>query len=221
MRRGICRKILLPAAVGTLSMLANAQYLSNQNAMNMDSTDIGRLMQLSNMGQAQNKAHTTSTTHNAGRLNWTGKCGASDGSLLPREPDTFLCDNGSPSSVSTVNVGNDTFYRWSCTGSGGAATSCQAQQRADGICGSSNGAYLPAAPTHMCSSGVPSQLIKIGNQYIWYCQGNYGPRKECTAIYAPVSVLRRTILSFTLAKCKPSESMTFEAMRRAPSLVAT
>lgn len=157
------------------SGVVQAELVQSQQRINQDSTDIGRMASIE-MVTPMPKVNTSSTTYNAGTVSWGGKCGASNGSILPSSPTSFLCNSGSASPVVTTG----TKYTWSCKGSNGTVTSCSADQRIVGACGSDNGANV-TYPTNLCAAGTPSAVSASGNLYSWTCTGNYGPAAVCSA----------------------------------------
>jgi len=123
------------------------------------------------------------TYYAPGRINNSGAayCGASANSILPDVPNSFLCSSGNASNVTTVG----SKYLWTCTGVTGLVSSCSADDRIVGTCGSDNGKSLSTQPTNLCSQGSASSVNLSGSTYNWTCDGNYGPRASCSATYTP------------------------------------
>lgn len=130
-----------------------------------------------------NKTNTSTTTNNMGQFNWGPRCGPSAGSVLPSAPSTFLCENSTPSAVSTTTANGETLYNWSCTAPSGSQVSCTANQREVGMCGASNGTTTSSNPSNLCSSGGGVGFSLIGSLFRWQCQGNYGAAASCSATY--------------------------------------
>ncbi|MHA6916832.1 hypothetical protein ACQUKL_03345 [Ralstonia pseudosolanacearum] len=144
------------------------------------------------MSILQPKAQTITATQNAGQAKYNGACGPSNGSILPDVPTTFLCASGSSSPVNISKSGGSTYYNWTCSGNNAGSpfnvTSCRAQDRLYGACGTDNGAALtapPSNPANMCFTGNPLNLAQSGASYTWNCDGNYGPMAQCSAQVVP------------------------------------
>lgn len=165
-------------AIGALVFLIislNSSHAKEQTArMDCDSTCIVP----SGMLNLIPKAHTFTATPTVPAPKPT--CGPSGGSILPAAPSTFLCSSGNPSLVSSTTNDGETTYKWTCSNTTGAA-SCMAYKREPGVCGASNGTTISSTPGKLCASGDPSNLKLNGNQYSWFCTGNYGPKSSCTA----------------------------------------
>ncbi|MFA5310105.1 MAG: type II secretion system protein [Candidatus Paceibacterota bacterium] len=92
-------------------------------------------------------------------------------------PSSGSCTAGTATPVAGTGP-----WTWSCTGVNSGATSgtCTANKKIDGVCGSSNGAYLPSPPTsNLCSPGTAS----TSGSWTWSCTGvNSGSSSgTCTA----------------------------------------
>lgn len=149
----------------------------NQPKMDCDSTCIiPQEMRLNNTNIAK-------TEKNIGTFNWGPKCGPSAGSVLPNAPDSFLCETGVASQVSTTQTDNETSYNWICKAPSGSEINCSATKREQGVCGASNGTVTSHNPSNLCSTGGAIGFILSGYQYKWYCQGNYGVKASCSATY--------------------------------------
>lgn len=147
--------------------------------MNCDSTCL--IPQNTNV----NHINISVTDKEIGVFTWGPKCGASAGSILPNKPDSFLCDNGSASSVSTINSDGETLYSWTCSTNNGKQSLCNAEKREIGMCGTSHGQSISSNPTNLCATGSSSGFVFTGSEYKWFCQGNYGSKSSCSANYKP------------------------------------
>ncbi|PKV47892.1 hypothetical protein CLU92_5365 [Janthinobacterium sp. 61] len=177
-------KSTINIAIGTLVFLIislNSSHAKEQTArMDCDSTCVVP----SGMLDLIPKAHTFPATPTVPAPKPT--CGPSGGSILPAAPSTFLCSSGNPSVVLSTTNDGETTYKWTCSNTKGAA-SCMAYKREPGVCGASNGTTISSTPDMLCASGDPSNLKLNGNQYSWFCTGNYGPKSSCTAqLYTPL-----------------------------------
>ncbi len=117
-----------------------------------------------------------------------GICGSSHGATLAAAPTTNLCSDGNSSAVAGTGP-----WSWSCSGvNGGSNANCSASAApvpVNGICGSSHGATLSAAPTtNLCSDGNSSAVAGTG-PWSWSCSGvNGGSNANCSANLVPVPV---------------------------------
>lgn len=114
-------------------------------------------------------------------------CGLSNGQNVSTTPTRELCSQGT---ASAVTLGSNK-YTWSCSVTNGPTTEnlvCAANQVVNGICGTSNGAFTPSAPTtNLCVSGAPSPILTnsavFPSKYNWNCNGlNSGTTSSCSAI---------------------------------------
>ncbi len=107
-----------------------------------------------------------------------GVCGSSNGANVYSVPTSNFCLAGSASLVSGSGP-----WSWFCNGSyGGTNASCSANLVVNGVCGSSSGANLYAAPySNFCSAGNASSLSGSG-PWSWSCNGsNGGSSASCSA----------------------------------------
>lgn len=94
--------ILLSTAI--LTPLAHAQYQQTDRAMNCDSACFAT----GSMTALIPKAHTFVAPTYVASPTPKPKCGPSAGSVLPGAPNSFLCDAGTPSAVSTTTANGET-----------------------------------------------------------------------------------------------------------------
>ncbi|WP_148257988.1 hypothetical protein [Ralstonia solanacearum] len=171
--------ILLAAAIFTPQ--AHAQYQQSDRSINCDSTCV---LQQQSMLALIPKANTFVAPTYVASPTPKPKCGPSAGSILPGAPNSFLCDAGTPSAVSTTTANGETTYSWTCSNSLGSQL-CTANQREVGACGADNGKTLSSNPTNVCATGQSYGFNFANNQYTWGCAGNYGSPAMCSAAYAP------------------------------------
>lgn len=170
------KKLLLASIFTTLTSIANYVYANNLR-LDCDSTCL--VPQTITFP----KINTTTTTQNADRITNGAICGASAGSVLPSAPSTFLCSNGAAGPVTTTTSDGETQYKWICSATNGSTSSCVADKREVGQCGTSNGQNLTSTPTNLCAGGAATGYSLTGNLYKWSCIGNYGAVASCTANY--------------------------------------
>ena len=107
------------------------------------------------------------------------QCGSSNGVSATSAPKSDLCLKGTASRVNGSGP-----WTWACSGTnGGAAMSCSAPKKIDGICGSSNGTTASQLPTSgLCNSGLASAVTGNG-PWAWTCSGVYGGQAAtCSAM---------------------------------------
>ncbi|MHB8881362.1 MAG: hypothetical protein ACYC69_07595 [Thermodesulfovibrionales bacterium] len=112
-----------------------------------------------------------------------GTCGSSQGQTLASAPTSGLCSTGTAGTVSGTGP-----WTWTCTGSnGGTNANCSANPNTpvNGVCGTSNGQTLTAAPTSgLCTVGNASVVSGTG-PWSWTCSGaNGGANVNCSASLA-------------------------------------
>ncbi|MDQ1344399.1 MAG: hypothetical protein QG650_1120 [Patescibacteria group bacterium] len=115
-------------------------------------------------------------------------CGTAHAAATYSYPTADHCAQGTKADVDTV--ASDGGFDWTCAGAyGGTAATCSAPKKVDGVCGSSNGATLTAAPsTNLCSIGTASLVTGTG-PWNWTCSGvNSGNQASCSAQIASYAV---------------------------------
>ena len=115
-----------------------------------------------------------------------GKCGASSGVVMGKEPTTDFCKTGYFKNFKWNEDAKE--WQWTCGGRGGAPSeNCGTYYSANmiksnGECGSAANAYFESAPTaNLCTKGDPSVVTGTG-PWNWTCSGvSGGSSIKCSA----------------------------------------
>ncbi|MCK9577883.1 hypothetical protein M0R01_00105 [bacterium] len=115
-----------------------------------------------------------------------GKCGASSGIVMGKEPTTDFCISGYFKDFKWDE--NSKEWRWICSGKGGASSeNCGTYYssnliKANGLCGTAAGGSFNSAPmNNLCSKGSPSVVTGTG-PWNWTCSGiSGGNSANCSA----------------------------------------